>query len=75
MNRSDVSPEEIQKNYGIDITMFPKSSYYINEATSTLVIFDRSKIAFEGSVKPKDVVYGSFSDSYFHYFPKIEDKQ
>ena len=75
MSQRDISAEEIQEMYGIDITMFPKSSYYINEATGMLVIFDRSKIAFEGSVKPKDIVYGSFSDSYFHYFTKIEGGQ
>jgi hypothetical protein len=65
------SPEDIQRDYGIDITMFPNSSYYINKATEMLVISDRSRIAFEGSVKPKDVVHGSFSDTYFHYFSKI----
>jgi hypothetical protein len=75
MSNNVASPEEIQNTYGIDVTMFPKSSYYINDATGMLVVFDRSQIAFEGSIKPKDTVYGSFSDTYFYYFSKIEGAQ
>jgi len=75
MNRPGTSIEEIQKNYGIDISIFPKSGYYVNEETGMLVIFDRSQIAFEGSIKPKETVYGSFSDTYFYYFEKLKEDQ
>lgn len=67
------SNEEIMETYGIDVTMFPKSGYQVNEEIGMLIIFDRSRIAFEGAVKPKEVVYGSFSDMYFHYFQKIKE--
>jgi len=75
MNRRGISPEEILHTYGIDVTAVPGSRYYINEDTGMLVIFDRSMIAFEGEVKPKEVIYGSFSDAYFHYFSQIEEEK
>lgn len=75
MSKNLISVEEIIEVYGVDLTMFPNSSYYINEQTGILVISDRSKIAFEGRIKPKDVVHGSYSDSYFYYFTKLEGEQ
>jgi hypothetical protein len=74
MNRKGTSIKEIHQDYGIDVSTFSKSGYYINEETETLVIFDKSKIAFEGPVKPKDAIYGSFSDTYFYYFAKLKEE-
>jgi hypothetical protein len=71
MVRMGISPREILDSYGIDVSSIPESRYYINEETGMLVVFDRSRIVFEGDVKPKEVVYGSFSDMHFHYFPRI----
>lgn len=72
MNRLGISQENILNDYGIDVSMFPESNYYINESAGMLVIFDRTRIAFDGEVKPVDVVHGSFSDTYYHYFKKLE---
>ena len=52
--------------------MLPEPNYYINESVGMLVIFDRTRIAFDGEVKPVDIVHGSFSDTYYHYFKKLE---
>jgi hypothetical protein len=75
MNRTGISQEEILNNYGVDISMFSSFNYYINESTGMLIVFDRTRIAFDGEIKPVEVVHGSFSDTYFHYFKKLEDKQ
>jgi hypothetical protein len=75
MNRPEISQEDILKNYGIDVSMFSSSNYYINESTGMLIVFDRTRIAFDGEIKPVEVVHGSFSDSYFHYFKKLEDNK
>lgn len=75
MTREEKTPEEILEEYGVDVTTFSRSSYQIKENTGMLVISDRSRIAFEGEIKPKEVVHGNFSDMYFHYFQKLEDKQ
>lgn len=73
--KEEKTVEEILDEYGIDVSSFPKYSYHINENTGMLVISDRSKIAFEGSIKPKDVIHGTFSDTYFHYFEQIKEKK
>lgn len=72
MNSVRISQEDILNDYGIDVSMFAESNYYINESTGMLIIFDRTRIAFDGEVKPVDVVHGSFSDTYYHYFKKLE---
>lgn len=74
MRSDEFLPETILKNYGIDVRLFPRSSYHINESTEMLIIADRSIIAFEGQFKPKEVIHGTFSDTYFHYFPRIKDE-
>jgi hypothetical protein len=71
MHGADESIKNIMDLYGLDVSVFPRSSYYINEKTEMLVISDRTKIEFGGNVQPKEVVYGSFSDSYFYYFEKL----
>ena len=73
MNRPGISQEDILNTYGIDVSMFSESNYYINESTGMLVIFDRTRIAFDGEVKPIETIHGSFSDTYFHYFKKLEE--
>lgn len=75
MNRAGIDPSEVLNEYGIDISMFPESNYYINESAEMLVIFDRTRIAFDGEIKPIDVVHGGFSDMYFHYFKKLDRQQ
>lgn len=75
MKRKEITPEEIRDEYGVDVSSFSRSSYHVNENTGMLVISDRSKIAFDGEIKPKEVVHGNFSDMYFHYFQKLEGNQ
>ena len=72
MNSHGISQENILNDYGIDVNMLPEPNYYINESVGMLVIFDRTRIAFDGEVKPVDIVHGSFSDTYYHYFKKLE---
>lgn len=67
--------DEIQSIYGIDPSSIQNSSYYINEESGMLVISSRSMVAFEGEVKPAYTASGSFSDSCFYYFRKLEDKK
>lgn len=75
MKMKEKTVEEILNEYGIDVSSFSKSSYHVNENTGMLVISDRSKIAFEGAIKPKDVIHGNFSDTYFHYFEKLKEEK
>jgi hypothetical protein len=75
MNRFEVIQEYILNNYGIDISIFSGSNYYINESTGLLVVFNRTLIEFDGEIKPVEVMYGSLSDNYYYYFKRLADKQ
>lgn len=64
---------EVRKHYGIDPSQIHGSTYYINEDTDMLVVTSKTKVAFEGEVKPKETIYGSFADTYFYYFKKLKE--
>jgi len=70
-----LSCDEIRSLYGVDPCEMQDVTYYVNDA-GMLVIVSKAAIKFDRNKKPVETIYGSFSDSHFYYFRKIqEDKQ
>lgn len=72
MSKKQLSKKQILETFGVDVSNISTLSYNINEESDMLVICSRSKIDFDETTKPKETVYGSFSDTYFYYFSKVQ---